>query len=160
MRVVISSLLALELTACSFTSMERLAGTHRPESMPRCSASMMPVVADVGLSVFFGVLTANAIAAHESEGSTPSEVDDSEEMFGLGIPMALATAASAWYGQHVRARCIDARARHEAWVVDHVPMPPLAPAPSTPPATVPPSSDATTEQPAAASPSAPTPGAP
>jgi hypothetical protein len=159
MRVVISSLFVLELTACSFTSMERLAGTHRPESMPRCSASMMPVVADVGLSVFFGVLTANAIVAHESSGSTPSEVDDSEEMFGIGIPMALATAASAWYGQHVRSRCIDARARHEAWVVDRLSLPPLAPAPSPPPAAPPPSSDVPADEPATATPP-PTPDAP
>jgi hypothetical protein len=158
-RVLISSLLVLELTACSFTSMERLGGTHRPESMPRCSASMMPVVADVSLSVFFGVLTANAIAAHERDGSTPSEVDDSEEMFGIGIPMALATAASAWYGQRVRTRCIAARARHEAWVADRMSMP-VAPAAAPPVgAPLPPPIEAPPEPPAAATPSL-TPDAP
>jgi len=151
-RVTVLCVLLGQVAGCSFTSMEHLSGSHRPEVMPRCSAGTVPIIADAGFAAYFMFASGDAIARIRRDSTNESARDSARTNLWFTVPTMFVAAASVWYGLHQRDRCADARAAHESWLLDHraaTARTPLAPPPVTMPPPAPPAPDATIAPPTA-----------
>lgn len=95
-------------SGCSFVGVERLRGGYRPEEVPECSQTLLPVGADA----LYALLSASVTAALLIHPKWESD----RQVGYLYLGLAATTAGSALYGWREANRCGRARADHRTWL--------------------------------------------
>lgn len=96
------------VAGCSMLGMERTVTVERPNEMPECSTSYLPIAADVVWSGFWVTAVGAGVRAEgfDTDRGTMSAL-------AVGAGLGVVHGISAWYGARLRCRCIHARAAHE-----------------------------------------------
>ena len=116
MRCVVMIAASLHLAACSALTVEpQWQRRSAPESMPRCSASRVPVAADFVISLFVAATYASASGWLGGEG--PHAEYDARSSIAAG-GMVGAFTVSGLYGLYQRRRCEEARDTHERMLAE------------------------------------------
>jgi hypothetical protein len=106
---------------CSFVAMGRPTFDPRPSVMPRCNASIRPVLLD-GVSAAAVVTLTGLDLADADEGalglSTPKEAGNTVLAVTLPLAWVIAHAMSGVDGVRARRGCRQARAAHQRWIRD------------------------------------------
>lgn len=118
------TVLVFSLSGCSFMTVERLESGYRRETIPRCSASILPIVGD-GLSALI-LLTRMAAELETSQPETSEALSDQPAVLGTlgGVHFV-----SGVYGIWQRRRCNGARDAHENWIRERATPEPAPPGP-------------------------------
>jgi hypothetical protein len=130
--VAVAALL-VGLSGCSFLMVERLEGGYRRERLPRCSATVTPVLADIGMMLYGTVSMAIFLDNIQWVEPEPEDHVYRREAIIWGT-LAGTNAVSMVYGLWQRRRCGRARDAHWEWVAERS-TPVVVPAgpPSGPP---------------------------
>jgi hypothetical protein len=114
-RAALAIAVALAVSACSFTMIERLPTGYHVEQTPRCSRPWTPIVGDSVLFVFLGAVLARgnlpALAA-----AAPEEKPAEYRATAILAAVVATTVVSAVWGVHERGRCERARSAHQQWL--------------------------------------------
>jgi hypothetical protein len=126
MRRAAIAVLALCLAGCSFLTVERLEFGYRRDTIPKCSASILPVLADSGAAVvdltMMGAMFDLATDKERPEDERRAYWNQALYVGAWGGMFV----ASAIYGIWQKRRCNGARDSHEKWILERT-TPEVAP---------------------------------
>lgn len=118
------ALLVTCVTGCSFLTVERLEFGYRRETLPKCSTSVLPVLADGAFTLLWAAGMGLSLEIARDDRYTNAD-DFRAQAAILGVQAGV-NLASMIYGSWQRRRCNGARDEHENWILERT-TPEVAP---------------------------------